>query len=155
MSLLVSEDPCVPWKLPEVDYSSREETQTLQGWQVTYKCNKMSPPVLSYYYQDNVAIFTCKTGYEFIPKRKFTCQGLFFPNNRTELVKKLQLYMIKSHFSHHVPFRARGPHYSIIHRIECPFPILLCIIKQVPGPCYFYHGALPPSRHISVTVTCP
>ena len=89
-----TEDLCVPWRLQEREYATREVLKTNKGWQVTYQCvnnatGERAPRVMSYHYPNTPATFTCKTGNDFQPTNPFMCQGEWaIPENR-EMKKKI------------------------------------------------------------------
>ncbi len=76
----MTEDKCAPWKLPEVEHTTRQEVKTSSGWQILYKCSNESTPeglprFLSYYYPNGEVIHSCTTGNSFVPEKLISCQG--------------------------------------------------------------------------------
>ena len=98
----ITEDPCVPWRLPEEALSTRTEDKISQGWKITYQCLGQygigTFPALSYYYQDKSAPFTCTSGSAFIPSKSFSCQSnqcfTIFPLQSCAKLIVVRLYFV-------------------------------------------------------------
>ncbi len=72
---------CSSKHMPHIKNTERKDYPLHDGWTVGYKCLNNSTPsgepgYMSYYYSENAANYTCKSGAGFIYNKLLSCQGI-------------------------------------------------------------------------------